>query len=54
MDVLLTTLFDEDISIFYKEFLEIPNTLCSSIDHDWLNYPERVLTITFEGLIIII
>jgi Zn-dependent M16 (insulinase) family peptidase len=54
MDILLTTLFDEDISIFYKEFLEIPNTLCSSIDHDWLNYPERVLTITFEGLIIII
>jgi Zn-dependent M16 (insulinase) family peptidase len=50
LDVLLTTLFDEDISIFYKEFLEIPNTLCSSIDHDWFNYPERVLTITFEGL----
>lgn len=50
LDVLLTTLFDEDISIFYKEFIEIPNTLCSSTDHDWLNYPERVLTITFEGL----
>ena len=50
LDVLLTTLFDEDISIFYKEFIEIPNTLCSSIDHDWYNYPERVLTITFEGL----
>jgi Zn-dependent M16 (insulinase) family peptidase len=51
LDVLLTTLFDEDISIFYKEFIEIPNTLCSSIDHDWYNYPERVLTITFEGLL---
>lgn len=50
LDVLLTTLFDEDISIFYKEFIELPNTLCSSIDHDWFNYPERVLTITFEGL----
>ena len=50
LDVLLTTLFDEDISIFYKEFIEMPNTLCSSIDHDWLNYPERVLTITFEGM----
>lgn len=50
LDVLLTTLFDEDISIFYKEFIEIPNTLCSSIDHEWFNYPERVLTITFEGL----
>jgi Zn-dependent M16 (insulinase) family peptidase len=50
LDVLLTTLFDEDISIFYKEFIEIPNALCSSIDHDWFNYPERILTITFEGL----
>lgn len=50
LDVLLTTLFDEDISIFYKEFIELPNTLCSSIDHDWFNYPERVLIITFEGL----
>ncbi|CAF1106502.1 unnamed protein product [Adineta steineri] len=50
LDVLLTTLFDEDISIFYKEFIEVPNMLCSSIDHDWLNYPERVLTITFEGV----
>ena len=50
LDVLLTTLFDEDISIFYKEFVEIPNTLCSSIDHEWFNYPERVLTVTFEGL----
>jgi Zn-dependent M16 (insulinase) family peptidase len=49
LDVLLTTLFDDDISIFYKEFIEMPNTLCSSIDHDWFNYPERVLTITFEG-----
>ena len=49
LDVLLTTLFDEDISIFYKEFVEIPNTLCSTIDHDWFNYPERVLTVTFEG-----
>jgi hypothetical protein len=54
LDVLLTTLFDEDISIFYKEFIEIPNTLCSSIDHDWLNYPERVLTIIFEGLSMVI
>lgn len=50
LDILLTTLFDEDISVFYKEFMEIPNTLCSSIDHDWYNYPERALTITFEGL----
>ncbi|UJR26968.1 hypothetical protein I4U23_008275 [Adineta vaga] len=50
LDVLLTTLFDEDISIFYKEFMEIPNTLCSSIDHDWFNYPERVLTVVFEGV----
>lgn len=50
LDVLLTTLFDEDISIFYKEFIEIPNTFCSSIDHDWYNYPERVLTITFDGV----
>ncbi|CAF3519311.1 unnamed protein product [Rotaria socialis] len=50
LDVLLTTLFDEDISIFYKEFIELPNTLCSSTDHDWLNFPERVLTITFEGV----
>ncbi|CAF3431779.1 unnamed protein product [Rotaria sp. Silwood1] len=50
LDVLLTTLFDEDISIFYKEFIELPNTLCSSIDHDWFNYPQRVLTITFEGV----
>lgn len=50
LDVLLTTLFDEDISIFYKEFIELPNTLCSSIDHDWYNYPERILTVTFEGL----
>jgi len=50
LDVLLTTLFDEDISIFYKEFIEMPNTLCSTIDHDWFNYPERVLTITFEGI----
>ncbi|CAF0735773.1 unnamed protein product [Adineta ricciae] len=50
LDVLLTTLFDEDISIFYKEFMEIPNTLCSSIDHDWFNYPERVLVVVFEGV----
>ncbi|CAF0727931.1 unnamed protein product [Rotaria sordida] len=50
LDVLLTTLFDEDISIFYKEFIELPNTLCSLIDHDWFNYPQRVLTITFEGV----
>lgn len=50
LDVLLTTLFDDDISIFYKEFLELPNTLCSSIDHDWFNYPERVLLIVFEGV----
>lgn len=50
LDVLLTTLFDEDISIFYKEFIELPNTLCSSVDHDWFNYPERVLIITFEGV----
>ena len=50
LDVLLTTLFDEDISIFYKEFIEMPNMLCASVDHDWFNYPERVLTVTFEGL----
>ena len=50
LDVLLTTLCDEDISIFYKEFIEIPNTLCSSIHYDWYNYPQRVLIITFEGL----
>lgn len=54
LDVLLTTLFDEDISIFYKEFIEMPNTFCSSIDHDWFNYPERILTITFEGLVFLL
>ena len=50
LDVLLTTLFDEDVSIFHKHFMEIPNVLCSSINHDWFNYTERVLMITFEGL----
>jgi Zn-dependent M16 (insulinase) family peptidase len=49
LDVLLTTLSDDDISIFYKEFIEIPNTLCSTISHGWDDCPERVLTITFEG-----
>ncbi|CAF1673332.1 unnamed protein product, partial [Didymodactylos carnosus] len=49
LDVLLTTLFDDDISIFHKQFIEMPNTLCSSIHHDWHNYIERVLIVTFEG-----
>ena len=49
IDVLLTTLFDDDISIFYKEFIEMPNLLCSSIHHEWCNYPERTLGIVFEG-----
>lgn len=50
IDVLLTTLFDDDISIFYKEFIEFPNVFCSNIDHDWFNYSERILVIQFEAV----